>query len=147
MTLFEYLGVLISVVMGLGITHLLTGISKVIQHLTLYAIALFLLAALLYPWDIPTDFDFRRYFLENRAWFFGLQAVAWCIDIPETVLKADMGLRDLPEGYVFFVSVLLTLSLIGAFTRSRRFHGFFAVFWLCALLTYLGTTTLARIAA
>jgi hypothetical protein len=191
MSLFEYLGVLISVVMGLGITHLLTGISKVIQHrdtvrvywvhvlwtvnillyiiviwwglfwwsklpewsffeflfVTLYAIALFLLAALLYPWDIPLDFDFRRYFLENRAWFFGLQAIAWCIDIPETILKADMGLRDLPEGYVFFVSILLTLSLVGAFTRSRRFHGFFAVFWLCALLTYLGTTTLARIAA
>ena len=32
MTLFEYLGVLISVVMGLGVTHLLTGLSKIIRE-------------------------------------------------------------------------------------------------------------------
>ena len=32
MGLFEYLGVLISVVMGLGITHLLVGINKIIQY-------------------------------------------------------------------------------------------------------------------
>ena len=31
MTLFEYLGILISVVMGLGITHLLIGVSKTIH--------------------------------------------------------------------------------------------------------------------
>ncbi len=191
MSLFEYLGLLISVVMGLGITHLLTGVSKVIQHrdtvriywvhivwtanillyivviwwglfwwsklpewsffeflfVTLYAITLFLLAALLYPWDIPSDFDFREYFLENRVWFFGLQAIAWCIDVPETLLKADMGLRDLPQHYLFFFATMFLLCLVGAFTRNRRYHGFFAVFWLCALLSYLGTTTLARIAA
>jgi len=108
---------------------------------------LFLLAALLYPWDIPSNFDFKEYFLENRAWFFGLQAIAWCIDVPETVLKADMGLRELPQHYVIFVVTMFSLSLVGAFTRNRRFHGLFAVFWLCFFLAYLGMTTLARIAA
>jgi hypothetical membrane protein len=58
-----------------------------------------------------------------------------------------MGLRDLPQGYLLFVVTMLSLSLVGAFTRSRRFHGFFAVFWPCLLLFFLGTTTLARIAA
>ena len=33
---------------------------------TLYAIALFLLAAMLYPWDLRSDFDFRKYFFKNR---------------------------------------------------------------------------------
>ena len=32
MGVFEYIGVLISVIMGLGITHLATGASKLIQH-------------------------------------------------------------------------------------------------------------------
>ena len=32
MAVFEYLGVLISVIMGLGITHLATGASKLIQN-------------------------------------------------------------------------------------------------------------------
>lgn len=32
MGIFEYLGVLISVIMGLGITHLATGTTKLIQH-------------------------------------------------------------------------------------------------------------------
>lgn len=191
MTLFEYLGVLISVVMGLGITHLLMGTSKVIQHrdsvrvywvhivwtanvliyilaiwwgmfwwkslaewtfyhflfVTLYAVALFLLAAMLYPWDFPDDFDFEEYFFRNRAWFFGIQFVAWAIDIPETTLKAGTGLRDLPEHYFFFVGVMLVLSLTGALTNNRRYHGIYAVAWLLFLLGYLGVTTLAKMAA
>ncbi len=191
MTLFEYLGVLISVVMGLGITHLLTGISKVIQHrdtvrvywvqivwtvnvlvyilviwwgmfwwgaleewfffhflfVTLYAIVLFLLAALLYPWRIPGDFDFEEHFFRNRTWFFGVHVLAWCIDIPETTLKAGTGLRELPQHYFAFIATMLPLTLFGAFTRSRRYHSFFAIFWLVIVLVYLGFTTLLKIAA
>lgn len=191
MTLFEYLGVLISVVMGLGITHLLIGTSKVIQHrdsirvywvhilwtvnvlvyilaiwwgmfwwrsleewtfyhflfVTLYAVALFLLAAMLYPWDFSDDFDFEQYFFDNSRWFFGIQFLAWCIDIPETTFKADTGLRELPSLYVLFVGTLTGLSLLGAVTKNRRFHQFYAVFWLIFVLGYLAQTTLARIAA
>jgi hypothetical protein len=191
MALFEYLGVLISVVMGLGITHLLIGTSKLVQardsvrvywvhtlwtvniliyilaiwwglfwwsgleewtfyhflFVTLYAVALFLLAAMLYPWDFPRDFDFKAYFYKNRSWFFGIQFVAWCIDIPETLLKGESGLRDLPQLYLLFVGTMLALSLAGAITSSRRFHELCAPFWLVLLLGYLGLTTLAVIAA
>jgi hypothetical protein len=190
MGLFEYLGVLISVVMGLGITHLLTGISKVVQYrdttraywvhvmwtvnvllyivviwwgmfwwsslpewnffqflfVTLYAILLFLIAAMLYPWDFPHDFEFETYFFNIRGWFFGLQVVAWLIDIRETTFKADMGLRELPELYLLFVSTMLAFSLAAAVTRSRKFHAFYAIFWFLGVLAYLGSTTLARIA-
>jgi hypothetical protein len=190
MSLFEYLGVLISVVMGLGITHLLIGTSKVIQNrdtirvywvhslwtvnvlvyilaiwwgmfwwsslaewtfyhflfVTLYAVALFLLAAMLYPWDFPDDFDFEEYFFRNQTWFFGIQFVAWLVDIPETIFKAGTGLRELPGLYFAFVGTLLTLSLIGALSSNRRFHRFYAVFWLLFVLGYLAQTTLAKIA-
>lgn len=189
MSLFEYLGVLISVVMGLGITHLLTGVSKVIHHrktieiywvhlvwtinvllyiltiwwgmfwwsalsewsyfqflfITLYAIVLFLMATMLYPWDFPTDFSFKKHLIDNRAWFFGLQFAAWTIDIPETLHKAGAGLRELPNFYFAFVGTMLFLSLVGIFTRNTRFHAFFALYWLVSVVSFLGLTTLAKI--
>jgi hypothetical protein len=190
MGLFEYLGVLISVVMGLGITHLLTGTSKVIQHretvriywvhtlwtlnvliyilviwwgmfwwskldewaifeflfVTLYAIVLFLQAAMLYPWDLPATFDFKEYFFKNRGWFFGLHAAGWCIDIAETMSKAQMGLRDLPAHYLAFAVFMVALGVFGAVTRSHRLHTIYAPLWLVTVLIYLGSTTLSRIA-
>jgi hypothetical protein len=191
LSLFEYLGVLISVVMGLGITHLLIGVSKTIHYrnsvrvywvhsvwtvnvlvfivviwwgmfwwsslgqwgfyqflfVVLYAIILFLLASILYPWELARDFDFRKHFFRNHRWFFGIQALAWCVDVAETGLKAEAGLREPPQFYMLFVPSLLILSLIGAVTSNRRYHAFFSIYWLCAILVYLGFTTLARIAA
>ncbi len=190
MTLFEYLGVLVSVIMGLGITHLLTGVSKVIQRrdsvrvywvhlvwtvnillyilviwwgmfwwttlqewtfyqflfITLYSIVLFLLTALLYPWRISDDFDFKEYYLKNRVWFFGVHTIAWCIDIPETALKAESGLRELPQYYFVFVGTMLPLTFLSAITGNQRYHKFFVIFWLVIVLGYLGLTTLAKIA-
>jgi hypothetical protein len=190
MSLFEYLGVLISVVMGLGITHLLIGISKIIQFrntvriywvhilwsinilvfilviwwgmfwwsslngwifyqflfVTLYAIILFVLASLLFPGNIPSNFDFKEYFLKNRSWFFGLQILAWLVDIAETNLKAELDLRELPQWYFLNVGINISLALIAAITKNPRFHAFFAPFWLAFLLFYLGFTTLAKIA-
>ena len=160
MGLFEYLGVLISVVMGLGITHLLVGISKIIQYrssvriywvqvnwsinilvyilviwwgmfwwsslenwtfyqflfVTLYAIILFLLATMLFPWKISPDFDFKENFLKNRGWFLGLQITAWIIDIAETNLKAGMELRELPQLYFLDVGLMILFAFIAAFT-------------------------------
>jgi hypothetical protein len=190
MGLFEYLGVLISVVMGLGITHLLVGINKIIQYrnyiqiywvqviwsinilvyilviwwgffwwssleewtfyqflfVTLYAIILFLLATMLFPRKISRDFNFKENFLRNRGWFFGMQILAWIIDIAETNLKAGLGLRELPQMYFLEVGLMIVLAFIAAITRNTRFHAFFAPFWLAILLIYLGFTTLARIA-
>jgi hypothetical protein len=190
MSLFEYLGVLLSVVMGLGLTHLLIGFSKTVHHrdelkvywvhvawavniiiyivgiwwgmfwwsgldawsfleflfVILYSVVLFLLASLLYPWDMPPDFDSEAHFFWNRRWFFGLLAVAWCIDIAETVLKARGGLRALPPIYLGWIAVLIVLSLIAARTENRRFHAAFAIFWLMWVMGYLSLTTLGQIA-
>ena len=35
--------------------------------LLLYAIALFLAASLLFPWDLPQDFDFETHFFDTRV--------------------------------------------------------------------------------
>ena len=190
MTLFEYLGVLLSVVMGLGLTHVLIGFSKLIHHrgevrvywvhvlwavnvivfivaiwwgmfwwsrledwtffeflfVLLYSTILFLLASVLYPWDVPERYDFEEHFYRHRPWFFGILAAAWCVDVAETGFKARDGLRDLPPAYLGWVGALILLSLVAARTDSRRFHAAFAVFWLVWVLGYLSLTTLGQIA-
>jgi len=190
MSVFEYLGVLLSVIMGLGVTHILAGLSKTIHHrktitlfwvhslwainvliyimiiwwgmfwwngqqawsffqfllLALYAIILFFAASLLYPWDIPADFDFDAHYFDTRPWFFAVLAIAWCIDIPETVLKSADGLRDLPQDYIALVGTNLVLFTIAAAWNNRTFHKVFAVVWLVYTVGYLSVTTLAEIA-
>ncbi len=180
MGVFEYLGVLISVIMGLGITHLATGASKLIQNretvrfyiphalwtinvlvyillvwwgmfwwsnhtdwyayeylfITAYAIVLFLLAALLYPWDLRHDIDVRKYFFANRRWFFGTLFVAWTIDYPETLLKSETGLRGLPEEYHVFMGLHLIIAATGWMTRQRVVHTLLPIAWLTLTLYY-----------
>ena len=191
MGVFEYLGVLLSVIMGLGVTHLLSGLSKAIHYrktvkffwvhtlwifniliyiviiwwgmfwwsgleewsffrfllLILYAIFLFLAASLLFPWELPDDFDFETHFFETRPWFFAVLTVAWLIDIPETVLKSDAGLRDLPEAYFAFIAIIIVMNLIGMFWSNKTYHKLFVVFWPVITVGYLTITTLAEIAA
>jgi hypothetical protein len=190
MTLFEYLSVFLSVIMGLGVTHILVGLSKTIHYrgsvvfswvhtlwafniliyiviiwwgmfwwskqvewsffqfllLLLYGITLFLAASLLFPWDMPGDFDFKVHFSETRTWFFSVFFFAWCLDIPETLLKAEERVRDLPQVYVGMVVIQLCLSALAIFWSSMAYHKFYAVFWPVFTLGYLSLTTLAAIA-
>jgi hypothetical protein len=189
MGVFEYIGVLISVIMGLGITHLATGATKLIQHrdevrlylphalwtlnilifilliwwgmfwwsnhdtwyvyqylfITLYAIALFFLASMLYPWDMASDIDVREYFFKNRFWFFGAMFVAWCLDIPETVVKANADLRPVPEEYFWFVGLHLVIAATGLVTRNRIVHLLLPVLWFVLIVYYVTMSTLGQI--
>jgi hypothetical protein len=191
MSLFEYLSVFLSVIMGLGVTHILAGLSKTIHYrrslklfwvhtlwainiliyiviiwwgmfwwskqvnwsffefllLLLYAIALFLAASLLFPWDLSRDFDFEVHFNETRVWFFAVFFFAWCLDIPETVLKAEEGVRALPQIYLVLIAVQLSLAAIAIFWSNLRYHKFYAVFWPAFTVGYVSFTTLAAIAS
>lgn len=191
MGVFEYIGVLVSVIMGLGITHLATGTSKIVQHrdsvrfylphtiwtiniliyilmiwwgmfwwsqhedwfayeylfITLYAIVLFFLASMLYPWDMQADIDLEASFFRNRRWFFGALILAWLIDIPETMLKASSDLRDVPGNYFVFVSIELTAALIGFSFRNRIVHLLLPLIWLTFTLFYVLLSVVGRIDA
>ena len=190
MSVFEYLGVFISVIFGLGVTHILAGLSKMIHdretihvywvhvvwsinvlvlmlavwwgmfwwstleqwsffqflYIVFYAITLFLLSGILYPWDQPKNYDFKTHFIRNRGWFFGIQFVGWLIDIPETTMKAGEGLRGLPPVYVGFVSALLLLCATGAITKNLKLHAALCILWSVIVVSYLGFTTLSQIA-
>lgn len=185
MGVFEYIGVLVSVIMGLGITHLVTGAAKLIQHrdqvrsylphmlwtlnvlifilliwwgmfswsthdtwfayeylfITLYAIVMFFLASMLYPWDMPGDIDVREHFSANRIWFFGTLLVAWWVDVLATLVKADVGLRPIPDGYFGFVGLQMLIAVIGIVTRRLIVHVILPVVFLAiaiALVIYSG---------
>jgi hypothetical protein len=174
MGVFEYIGVLISVIMGLGITHLATGATKLIQHrdevrfylphmiwtlniliyilliwwgmfswsghddwyayeylfITSYAIVSFFLAAMLYPWDMTKDIDISAYFFKNRVWFFSTLLIAWWIDVPAALLKANAGLRPIPEGYFGFIGIQTLIACIGIGTRNRLIHLILSIVFL-----------------
>ncbi len=186
MSLFEYLGVFLSVIMGLGVIHLLTGVSKTVHardtvriywvHLVwafntflfiiaiwwgmfwwsgqeqwsffqflfiiLYAILLFFLSSLLYPWSFPADFDFEKHFYRTRRWFFGTMMVCWLVDIPETMFKAQEGLRDLPEAYLVFALTQVILAALAMVIDNKRFHAVYCVLWTVLTMGYLGVSTL-----
>ena len=190
MGIFEYLGVLISVIMGLGITHLATGAAKLIQHrdsvrlylphalwtinvllfilliwwgmfwwsghdswyayeylfITLYAIVLFFLASILYPWEMKEDFDVGEYFLKNRLWFYGVLFLAWCLDIPETVAKSSAGLRPVPAEYFWFVGLHLVIAATGLITRKHIVHVLLPILWLVLVVFYVLMSSLGYIA-
>ncbi len=191
MGVFEYIGVLVSVIMGLGITHLATGTSKTIQHrdtvrvyiphtlwtvailvyilmiwwgmfwwsghedwfayeylfITLYAIVLFFLASILYPWDMEPDIDLEACFFRNRRWFFGGLVLAWLIDIPETLLKSGAGLREVPADYAVFISIELTIAMTGFLSSNRRVHLLLPIIYLSFTLFYVLSSVVGRIDA
>ena len=191
MGVFEYLGVLISVVLGLGITHLAVGASKLVQNrdqckpylahglwslaillyilivwwgmywwsnhtqwtsfqylfITLYALTLFFLSALLYPYDMDKDIDVEGYFFKQRRWFFSVLIVAWLLDIPETLLKGEGGLRNVPPAYLVFVAFHMGLSAVGLTTENRKVHLALPIIWIVVTLAYIGSSTMSVIAS
>ena len=187
--MFEYIGVLISVIMGLAITHLAVGASKLIQNresariylphvmwtvnvllyilmiwwsmfwwsgledwsayqylgITIYAIVLFLMSAMLYPYDMDKDIDIEAYFFKNRVWFFSLMLIAWLLDIPETIGKEVTGLRELPPRYFIFIVSMLALAIIGIGTKNRRVHMALPIAWLLLVASLISLATVSVI--
>ena len=190
MGIFEYLGVLISVIMGLGITHLAVGASKLVQNrdrckpylthslwsvavllyilivwwgmywwskhvdwrayqylfITLYALVLFFLSALLYPYDMDKDIDVEVYFFKQRRWFFSVFIVAWLLDIPETLSKGQSALRDVPPDYLVFIISHISVCVVGLITENRVVHLALPIIWIAATLVFIGSSTMSVIA-
>lgn len=187
--MFDYLGVLISVILGLALTHLLTGWTRLIEmrrkvriywvqvvwtvaiafyllvlwwgmfwwkHLTewpiewffflaAYAIALYIVASLLFPSKIEEGVDFEAYFFENRVWFFGLFLICLLLDIPETLAKGVDHLRDVPVLYRIFMPGWLAIAVLGLVSRNRRLHMLLAPAYLISLLAYVVISSMERI--
>jgi uncharacterized membrane protein YfhO len=112
-----------------------------------YASVLFMLASVLYPPEFAPDLNCEQHFFANKSWFFGIQLVAFLIDIPETLAKGVSHLRDVPKEYVVFIPTVLIICLIGLRSNNRRVHGALCILWLLATMSYLTLTSIDRVVA
>lgn len=170
---FEYVMVLVSIIIGLGIAHQLLGLAGIVDRiaggshplalgvayfswlgvvfswtvlfwwwefrftefvtdwtiglyffLVVYAVVLFLLAALLVPrtWDAVEDLN--EYFLDRRVWFYSLLLAANGLDVLDSYLKGGMpNLMDTPPiTYVIWITIAVA-GVSGLRANSIRVHG------------------------
>ena len=173
--LFSHIRVLISLIVGLSLTRLLSGVARIIQHpggkpvywvhlswvawmfvgavnfwwwesrlvqlerwefayylfLILYATSYFLPCVLLFPDQMDEYAGYRDYFMSRRAWFFGLFALQFLLDVGDTLLKGQAYLHGLGIEYPVRAIAFVLLCIVAARTTSPRFH---AAFVVCALV-------------
>ncbi len=181
METFSYLAILTSIVLGLGITRLLTGIGKLLHahgRISVYWVHLvwslnlflfivlnwwilfrwhtqtewtffiflfvllsptvsFLLAVLLFPEPLEDGTDLKKHFYANHRPFFALATLLVPLDAMDTLLKGWDHFVAQGWIYVIFLSIMLVLNLVAAYTRSEKYHTFFSVFFLAYLMLFI----------
>lgn len=166
MSPFEYVMVLVSIIVGLALTHVLAAFSSAVHRIRghgeplrlepvyllwvgfvvtwlvsfwwweykfhdlgvewtfglylfviTYAVALFLLAAILVPHRMQGVHDSYDYFMAGRGWFFGAFIVVNTLDVPDTFFKGvEWGLRPV---FWFQICLFYTAAVVGIATRRR----------------------------
>jgi cell division protein FtsW (lipid II flippase) len=119
------------------LSHRVDWTFNLYLFVTLYALLLYLLCTLVFPENIAEYRDWRDYFYRRRAWFFGLLALAYAVDLGDTLAKGqayfahfgpEMWLRSL--AYVVF-------SLVAIATANPRYHAAFALAGLAYQLSFI----------
>ena len=87
-----------------------------------YAVALFLLAALLFPDSIDDYAGWEDFFLSRRHWFLGLFAATFGLDLVDTLIKGEPYFDSIGIDYLVQVPIGIALAGIAIATRDRRFH-------------------------
>ncbi|MDR0183299.1 hypothetical protein [Lysobacter arvi] len=112
--------------------------------LVLYVVVLFLLCTLLFPDDLADYAGWRDYFQSRRAWFFGIMAASYAIDLVDTLIKGKPYYAHLRIEYPIRNAVLVVLCLVATKVSSERFHRAFVAFaiayelsWIYRLYDYL----------
>jgi hypothetical protein len=90
--------------------------------LIVYAITLFLLAALLSPDSIAEYDGYEDFFLKRRRWFFGLFAATFLLDAIDTMIKGDGYWTRFEIDYAIQIPFGLLLCAIAIRWADRRVH-------------------------
>lgn len=116
------------------IEHWTFGIAL---FLVLYAVTLFLLAALLSPDNIEEYASYEDFFLNRRRWFFGIFAVTFVLDAVDTLIKGSAYWERYGFDYAIQIPLGLALCAVAIATRDRRVqigavlvHLAYQVFWI-----------------
>lgn len=94
----------------------------IFAFLIVYAVALYLMAALLFPDDIDDYDGYEDFFLKRRAWFFALFGATFLLDVVDTLIKGEPYFDTLGIGYLIQVPIGLILAGIAIWTANRRYH-------------------------
>ena len=180
MSPFEYVIVLVSIILGLGITTILTGLAELIKHrqlrwyapyiiwlvlvfvlhihewwesyslksietwrlpmflfIILYPINLYVLAHLLFPSDLKSDFNPKDFYLNNYPKFFISAIISVILSIIHNLTIESYHLKD--QIVQFLVLVILTTFLLSR-TKSNTAHIIASVFLLTIMLVSLVLT-------
>jgi hypothetical protein len=90
--------------------------------LIVYAITLFLLAALLSPDNIAEYNGYEDFFLKRRHWFFAFFAITFVLDAIDSMIKGDGYWTRFEYEYFMQVPAGLVLSAIAIRFGSPRLH-------------------------
>lgn len=164
--IFPHIRIVMGMVVGLGMTRLLSGVARVIQHpdrhppspihlgwvlfvllmlvhfwwweirlfeitswtftiylfLIGYAILLFLLCAFLFPESMVDYTDYEDFFFQRKNWFFAALAVAYVIDLADTLLKGRAHLISLGPEYLIRLPGAVAVCIVAIIVRNRRVH-------------------------
>ena len=177
---FEYLSVLIAIIVGIAFAHLLLSLGRVLGEIRelqvspvqlvwtanillmmiafwwwaislrelsewvfiqlvflLFDVSLWcLLAALLYPVNIPDGYDLRRHFQKKqRSFFIILIVLAFTDPLTASILGTEH-LIELGWGYWHWILTCLLGGIASLRFTSNRFQLGFAVYWGFALVTF-----------
>lgn len=180
-TLYIHVRILLGMIVGLGLTHLLRHLARIVErpkvrrvywvHLvwalfmfvyllhfwwweftlshqaswnfnlylfvTVYALLLYLLCALIFPDSVDDYQDYRDYFYSRGHWFFGLLAVMFAVDLVDTAIKGAAYFHHLGPEYLVRNGGYVVASLVAMKTRNRHYHGAFAVAALIYELSWI----------
>jgi len=176
---FDYIAVLVSVVVGLGVVHLLAGASRfliargewkpywvhllwtwnVFHYLVffwwfvwrwstvsewslllflfvlLYAVAIYLLCAVLYP-DTDGRRDYREIYFENRTVFFSLWVLLILVDVVDTRLKQHYGLGGFGPAQDLAYATIVIGSVVSARSSSHRVHAIWGILFFAIMSAF-----------
>jgi hypothetical protein len=174
--IFPHIRIILGMVIGLGVTRLLSGVARIVQHpgqyrlysvhlawvasvllmlvhfwwwefglfqieswtfgkylfIIFYAVTLFLLCALLFPDSMLDYTSYEDFFYSRRAWFFGLLAATYLLDVIDTLLKGPEHFARFGVEYLFRTPVFVALCVIAILVSDRRFH----IAFVAAALVY-----------
>jgi len=167
--IFPHIRIVMGMVIGLGMTRLLSGVARIVQHpkqyplypihlawvamlllmlvhfwwweidlyvvtdwtfgkyifVIFYAVTLFLMCALLFPDSMQDYRGYEDFFYARRAWFFGLLALTYLLDVVDTLLKGQDYFERFDNEYQLRTPILMVLCIVAAVTGNRRFHTVF----------------------
>ena len=173
---FPHIRIVMGMVIGLGVTRLLSGLARIVQHpgqyrlypvhlawvasvllmlvhfwwwefslyaletwtfgkylfIIFYAVTLFMLCAMLFPDSMLDYTSYEDFFYSRRAWFFGLLAATYLLDVIDTMLKGPEHFAHFGIEYLFRTPVFVALCIVAILVSDRRFH----IAFVAATLVY-----------